>query len=778
MSQHESELSILVPCRQQVEQLESELAQLRLEYDRLRQAEGKSYQTHLFTTVAQVANLLLRSSDYITVLPDAMRLLGEAVGSDRCGIGQIITHPKSGQRAVRIENEWCNSTIFLSKEFSPHSDQLFLADDAPYIIEKLERGEVINCLVADLPEPDHSLLAAQGSTAELFVPIWSDCQCWGFIAFDNCGEPRLYDEAEIAILKIAADALAAAIERHEKDKELLKLEQVRAQELECINTELQQTLDRLAESEQSLRALFEMSSEGFYRCKVEPPIPLTLPIAEQCEQFYQNVRVVEANPAFVAMYGADRLEDAIGMGNPDCHAEASEKNKAFIRGIVESGYRSSRNVETEEMDRLGRLRYFLNNSYCILKDGCYVGGWSMQNDITELRLSQQALLKAEQDRVTELVKTNQALKNSLDRLATEPDLNSFLGYVLLEITQQLHLDLATLWLYDAKTQTLPIELAIVQGQLKLKHEIAASHASLQLSTSSAIWKKLLQTKQPIVIDRQNSPEYCLKDLYGDRSDLQVAVNLLLTLGNEPIGLLGLASTQRTTINPEEIELAQALVQQATLAIQLTRLSQEAQQSAIYEERNRLAGEIHDTLAQACTGISVQLELLKYLLPHHSTEVSSILDRIGSLAQTGVTEARRSVWAIYADTEDYTCLAQKLANCLESLTGGTDLQTKIAIVGEPYPLSGFLATNLLRIGQEAITNTLKHAQASELTIQLNYSHRQISLCIKDNGIGFSAQAQTQGFGLISFSERTDRIGGQLRITTQPQQGTEIFVQVTL
>jgi signal transduction histidine kinase len=64
------------------------------------------------------------------------------------------------------------------------------------------------------------------------------------------------------------------------------------------------------------------------------------------------------------------------------------------------------------------------------------------------------------------------------------------------------------------------------------------------------------------------------------------------------------------------------------------------------------------------------------------------------------------------------------------------------------------------------------------IQLNYSPDRVSLCIKDNGIGFSAQVQTQGFGLISISERADRIGGQLRITTQPRQGTEIFVQVTL
>jgi signal transduction histidine kinase len=90
----------------------------------------------------------------------------------------------------------------------------------------------------------------------------------------------------------------------------------------------------------------------------------------------------------------------------------------------------------------------------------------------------------------------------------------------------------------------------------------------------------------------------------------------------------------------------------------------------------------------------------------------------------------------------------------------------------------LSTNLLRIGQVSIANTLKHAQASQLSIELTYTPAQVSLCIKDNGCGFNPQAQTEGFGLISISERTDRIGGQLRITTQLGQGTEIFVQVPL
>jgi signal transduction histidine kinase len=165
-----------------------------------------------------------------------------------------------------------------------------------------------------------------------------------------------------------------------------------------------------------------------------------------------------------------------------------------------------------------------------------------------------------------------------------------------------------------------------------------------------------------------------------------------------------------------------LAHQVILVVQFTRLAEEAKQAAIYEERNRLAGEIHDTLAQTFTGISVQLELVKYLNPNHSTEVRFILDRISSLVQTGLGEARRSVWAIYSANEDFADLAQKLADCVENLTAGTDLHPQIDIVGTPFLLSSFLGVKLLRIGQESIVNTLKHAQATTLTIELEYSPR--------------------------------------------------------
>jgi signal transduction histidine kinase len=404
-------------------------------------------------------------------------------------------------------------------------------------------------------------------------------------------------------------------------------------------------------------------------------------------------------------------------------------------------------------------------------------GSAIQRDRTT-----KAILQAEQARAAELKKANEVLKKSLDYLATETSLEKFLGQILGAIAEQFDSPLAEYWYHPDDTAY--IGMMSWHGQTYDRAEILQQYPDRSGVDGFPIPPEMMSTEELQPHQQYFITEDWLTDPYFKHvkwlppDNLYKQINVPLVLGSKCIGALVVRLPSGHQIATEQIELAQALAHQVILVVQFTRLAEEAKQAAIYEERNRLAGEIHDTLAQTFTGISVQLELVKYLNPQHSTEVRSILDRIGSLAQTGITEARRSVWSIYPDSEDSSDLAQKLADCLKNLTGGTDLQTQIEISGEPYALSGFLGTNLLRIGQEAIANSLKHAQASELMIQLNYSPHQVSLCIKDNGIGFSAQVQTQGFGLISISERADRIGGQLRITTQPKQGTEIFVQVHL
>ena len=717
--------------------------------------QAEKRQVAWLSTVVEVANLLLRTADYKTVLPDVMRLLGEAARSDRCLIIRELPDPETGNPWLEVLAEWArNGVAAVSAEIPEGEPQLVVDGDWADLHGQLQCGELTNYIVAEMPEPWRGFLEAQGVVSSASVPITVDGQCWGHIEFDSCSEARLYDATEIGILQTAAEMIAGAIVRTAQD-------------------------EALRESEERYRTLFEISSEGVYRFEFDEPIPIDLPVDEQVELVYRHYRTVSANATYAAMYNLDSPEDLIGLRLTDIHITQSSQNQRMMRAFVENGYQLC-NAETEEVDLEGNSRYLLNNITTVIKDGYAISGWASQLDITERRLAQQALLEAEQDRVAELAKTNQALKNSLDRLAADPDFNAFLGYVLLEMTQQLDLDVATLWFYDAATQTLPLELMVEQGQVKLRDHIQAPEAYLRpTTTSTPVWEILLQTKQPFVVTQENATDYAFQGTHTYQTEqlgLQVGVNFLLRLGDEPIGMLGLASTQHITFTPEALELAQALTQQATLAIQLMRLADEAKHAAIFEERNRLAGEIHDTLAQAFTGISLQLGVANSIAHQDPAETQRILDRALQLAHAGLTEARRAVWSIYPSAAKYTNLCQMLRDATEQLAANVPIQLQIE--GEPYTVPALLGLNLTRMAQEAITNALKHAQATTIQVVLTYEPQDLYLRISDDGCGFSPQSDGGGFGLMSLSQRSERIGGELDIHSQLMQGTEIVVHVNL
>lgn len=550
-------------------------------------------------------------------------------------------------------------------------------------------------------------------------------------------------------------------------------------------TELQQAIDRLTLSEERYRTLFELSSDGIYRWELDQPMPVSLPIEEQVDWFYRHFRIAEANTAYAAMYGFTKV---VGLQlSSEAYQSSLEQKLSLIRGFIASGYRMC-DAELEEVDRQGNRRYFLNNGMGIIKDGHLVEGWGTQIDITELRETQQALLQAEQERVVELAKANAALTRSLNAIAVDANPNQIIGHILKVIAEQFDTSLVEYWLHSDCNRTAYLKLTHWNGEI-LTPEEQPGHPGINAFPS------LLSLICPN--DLGYPASFLIDDIATDRAILAASaqigidinawyqargvsrlLNIPLRLNDKTVGALDIWLPDDRHFSNLQIELGYAFAQQTTLAVYLNQLFEEAKQTAIFEERNRLAGEIHDTLAQSFTGIAVQLELAKFLVEQNPSDVTTTLDRIGELAKTGLAEARRSVWTLYPADEDYADLAQKLSHCLTQMTSGTSLHTGVTLHGEPYPLLPFIGKNLLRIGQEAITNTLKYAQATHLWIELIYVPDGIRLTIQDDGCGFDPKAPSDGFGLIGMSERADRVGGQLIITTQPNQGTKIDVQVPL
>jgi PAS domain S-box-containing protein len=203
----------------------------------------------------------------------------------------------------------------------------------------------------------------------------------------------------------------------------------------------------------------------------------------------------------------------------------------------------------------------------------------------------------------------------------------------------------------------------------------------------------------------------------------------------------------------------------------------AEEASILEERNRMAREIHDTLAQAFTGILIQVGAATQVLDD-SEATQAHLDTIEELARTGLTEARRSVTALRPQLLEDGDLSTALDRLVNQMRPATDTALIYTVRGIAYPLPAEVENHLLRIGQEALTNAIKYANASKIWIELGYEDAGCSLRVKDDGQGFGVGGVPPigGFGLLGMSERAERIGAQLSIRSQPGQGTEIIVIV--
>jgi signal transduction histidine kinase len=250
----------------------------------------------------------------------------------------------------------------------------------------------------------------------------------------------------------------------------------------------------------------------------------------------------------------------------------------------------------------------------------------------------------------------------------------------------------------------------------------------------------------------------------------------LYLEDDLIGSFSVHSKRQRSYLHGEIELAQALVQQAGLAIQWARTAEQSRQAAVLEERNRLAREIHDNLAQSFTGILIQLGVAQRIATSSPEDAWGLIERVRVLAVEGLAEARRSVWALQPNSQEYTDLAITLQGHIDRILSNGTIQGIVHIHGKARVLASDVGLNLLRIAQEAVNNAVQHSHAQQVFVELTFGESQVKLFVQDNGQGFDAQHQDNGggFGLTGMRQRAERIGGHLTIVSSPGAGTEVAV----
>jgi PAS domain S-box-containing protein len=394
-------------------------------------------------------------------------------------------------------------------------------------------------------------------------------------------------------------------------------------------------------------------------------------------------------------------------------------------------------------------------------------------DVTEHKCAEAAL------RASERVARGQveALAQNLDILATATVPKNLIGQMLSTIGRFLKAQSVVLWLLDEVNDSVILRAA-AEGA-----NFAASDPDHPLIKNALSWKedKVLQeiifTGAPVVCeDVEHDPRISSagRDYFRSKGTRKLLAIPTL-VGGHVKGFIGIRHGDRPPYRREEVELAQALAHQAMFAVQLDQFAEQSQQAAVLEERNRMARDIHDTLAQGFTGVIMQLEAAEKAIEHHRPkQADEHLRWAGGLARKSLSEARRSVHALRPQALKKENFWDALKDMIKSITVGTALHPSFKIQGKMSPLPPVWQENLLHIGQEALANTIKYAHAHKFGTRLMSDRKKMRLEFSDDGDGFKPQDQHDGRGLAGMRERVEQMGGELKIASSRSKGTKITV----
>ncbi|HVN53154.1 MAG TPA: GAF domain-containing sensor histidine kinase [Anaerolineaceae bacterium] len=273
----------------------------------------------------------------------------------------------------------------------------------------------------------------------------------------------------------------------------------------------------------------------------------------------------------------------------------------------------------------------------------------------------------------------------------------------------------------------------------------------------------------------------LQWLSGDTRGLKYHASIPLYAHGKKSGVMNVASPDWRELSGEDLRLLYTVGDMLSIAIERARLFARSVELGASEERNRLAREIHDTLAQGLAGISLQLEAAELLLQNgaDSRRVQALLQRTLDLAQTNLEEARRSVLDLRAASLEGKTLPEALEKLVQEYVLGSRTEIKFESVGGNRRLPVRIETGLYRVAQEALANIVQHSAARHASLDLELTPSLARLRVKDDGTGFDPGRLPRGrYGLTGIQERVKLLKGDLRIQSEVGVGTEIDATVPI
>jgi signal transduction histidine kinase len=375
----------------------------------------------------------------------------------------------------------------------------------------------------------------------------------------------------------------------------------------------------------------------------------------------------------------------------------------------------------------------------------------------------------ERQKASELARANQALRKTLDSLVAAPEVAGLLRQILAEAMREMVCQDGAVFLYDEATETLRVTETIVEDDLP-------PFTGPFPASAAPFWQRLLTAREPIISEPglQSLNRNTGNTEWHRRRGNRAVVAAPLRLGDRLIGCVVLALQRGPDqISPGQVEMVKALATQAALALELTRLGDAERLAAVAAERNHLAREIHDTLAQGLALIVMQLGDAEAKLGPLWSVADKPLNTVRELAIDSLAYARRSVGMLRLSVA--AGLPRAIRDLVESTRRHFAGAVALRVTGNTFLLDVAAESALAGIAREALTNAARHSGASQVAVEVAFTaDRAVRLVVTDNGIGFDPNA-TPGdtYGLIGMQERASRAGVSLTFVTEPGAGTEVI-----
>ncbi|WP_019505423.1 GAF domain-containing sensor histidine kinase [Pleurocapsa sp. PCC 7319] len=788
----------------------------------------------ILAATAEASNVLLTGDNLDKAVNKALKIIGKAADTDRAAVAEHFENLSNQTLGhLKLLYEW--HTSHTPPQLTHNELSQIPWEEAEEIYSVVSQGQTHSGVINEMNEPFRSKQKKINVKSTYTVPIMVNGRFWGIAAFDDCREETRRSEAEISILKTAAACLGGAIEQ---ERTRLAKEQAERNILQEREKVVQERAIQLAEHNQVLekrdrllaataKASNVLLTGGNFDESVNKALQI---IGESLDT--DRVTVIEnwhnpsqpSIPHWRLLYEWNSPQTLSQISYPEVTQGSYEGIEKWYELQSRGESISCRLAEIPEPFRSGQEKVgvkvlhavpiFIEGKYwglagfddcrqetlrseaelSILKTAAAcIGGAIQQNRIRRAKeeAERNILLEREQvaiEKAAQLEASNQILSlrdrwleataNAANKLLEITDLDQGINAALKVLGESLDCDRVTVVQYFEDAN----------GFVRLIYEWDSPYASSQIShpelnkiSAKGIedWLVKLKAGEWIggTIDELKEP-FRSSQL---KLDVKATYSIPVFVNNHYWGAICIDFCRELRhLTTPEIAVFQTAASCIGSAIYRQQIQQDKElaELAILDERNRMAREIHDTLAQAFTGISLQLEAAKNILITQPETAQERLLQAKNLAKEGLTEARRSVRALRPEALESGKLTIALHQLVDSMTSGTGTKAKVIIEGDSQ-LTSEIEVDLFRIAQEAVTNTLRHAQATELIVRLICKTDSVYLQIKDNGIGFEAQQLlNSSFGLIGIQERCDRLGGNLVITSAVGQGTEIVVTVAV